>query len=230
MKEMYEYLPEPSSKFADLATVMLRDPANVYVFHSSEATAFPGYMEAMQRQAAKLHKQLVLAQVINERSGVPNTLIYTAQDTPRSFAISPTLATRNAIFSGGLTLLGGNATYDPTRHEVAVQLYWQNTADKQPDDTILMHIVNQSNGEVVLNADQQPLYGVIPLLAMAEGRSSDRSALDQPACRSEAGRLPGTRGRIRYQVGHAPHHRRPFARFRREQFDATLFRDQVNFT
>jgi hypothetical protein len=168
-KEMYEYLPEPSSKFADVATVLLHDPANVYVFHSSEATAFPGYLEAMQRQAAKLHKQLVMAQVITERNGISNTLIYTAQDTPRSFVVSPTLATRNAIFSGGLTLLGGNAIYDPTRHEIAVQLYWQNNAAKQPDDTVLMHIVDQATGQVVVNADQQPLYGSYPFSRWQKG-------------------------------------------------------------
>ncbi len=182
MKEMYEYLPEPSARFADLATVMLRDPANVYVFHSPGAAAFPSYMEAMQRQAAKLHKQLVPEQVINERSGVPNTLIYTAQTTPRNFEVSPTLATRRAIFSGGLTLLGGNTAYDPTRHEVAVQLYWQNTADKQPDDTILMHIVNQSTGEVVLNADQQPLYGSYPFSQWQKGEVvTDQRWISLPA-------------------------------------------------
>ena len=138
MKEMYEYQPEPSGKFADLATVMLRDASNVYVFHSPEVTAFPGYLPAMQRQAAKQHKELVLAQTINERSGLANTLIYTAQATPRSFVVSPTLATRNAVFSGGLTLLGGTAQYDAAQHEIAVQLYWQNNAAGQPDDTVLM--------------------------------------------------------------------------------------------
>jgi hypothetical protein len=182
MREMYEYLPEPSARFADVATVMLRDPANVYVFHSPEATAFPGYMDAMQRQAAKLHKQLVLAQVINERNGLPNTLIYTAQITPRSFVVSPTLATRNAIFSGGLTLLGGNTTYDPARHEIAVQLYWQNNAAKQPDDTVLMHVVDQSTGEVIVNADQQPLYGSYPFSQWQKGEVvTDQRWISLPA-------------------------------------------------
>ncbi len=169
MKEMYEYLPEPSAKFADLATVMLRDPANLYVFHAPQATAFPGYMEIMQRQAAKSHKQLVLAQVINERSGISNTLLYTAQTTPRSFEVSPALVTRNATFAGGLMLLGGSADYDPNRHEVAVQLYWQNTAGAQPDDTVLMHVVDQATGEVVVNADQQPLYGSYPFSQWQKG-------------------------------------------------------------
>jgi hypothetical protein len=169
MKEMYEYQPEPSGKFADLATVMLRDASNVYVFHSPELTAFPGYLPAMQRQAAKQHKELVLAQTINERSGLANTLIYTAQATPRSFVVSPTLATRNAVFSGGLTLLGGTAQYDAAQHEIAVQLYWQNNATGQPDDTVLMHVVNQSTGEVVVNADQQPLYGSYPFSQWQKG-------------------------------------------------------------
>ena len=168
-REMYEYLPEPSPKFADVATVMLRDPANVYLFHSPDSTAFPGTLEVVQRQAAKQHKQLVLAQVINERSGISNTLIYTAEDTPRNFVVSPTLATRNAIFAGGLMLLGGDVNYDAAKHEVVVQLYWQNTAAHQPDDTVLMHVVNQSTGEVVLTADQQPLYGSYPFSQWQQG-------------------------------------------------------------
>ena len=43
-----------------------------------------------------------------------------------------------------------------------LQLYWQSSADQQSDDTVLMHIVDQSNGQVVVNADQRPVYGSYP--------------------------------------------------------------------
>ncbi len=169
MREMYEYQPEPSPKFNDVATVMLRDPANIYVFHAPWTTAFGGYLEVMQRRAAEMHKDLVLQEVIRERDGAENTLIYTAVDTPRSFVISPTLATRNAIFTEGLTLLGGNAAYDPARHEVALWLYWLNTSEHQTDDTELVHIIDQSNGNAVLIADQQPFDGTYPFSQWKKG-------------------------------------------------------------
>jgi hypothetical protein len=97
-----------------------------------------------------------------ERTGTPNIVIYRAEDTPRQFTISPTLATRNAVFDGGLTLLGGEVAYDSAKREVAIELYWQSTADTQPDDTVLVHIVDQSNGNVAVVADQQPVYGSYP--------------------------------------------------------------------
>jgi hypothetical protein len=169
MREMYEYLPEPSPKFADVSTVLLRDPANVYVFHTPEVTAFKGHWDAFARSAAKLHKTVTPVETLFERTGMPNTIIYVAEDMPRSFIISPTLATRNAVFEGGLTLLGGKADYDPAKREIAVALYWQSNANKQPDDTVLVHIVDQSNGNVVLAADQQPVYGSYPFSQWQRG-------------------------------------------------------------
>jgi hypothetical protein len=169
MREMYEYLPEPSARFADVSTVMLRDPSNVYLFHAPDVTAFPGYLETMQRAAAQMHKQIMLQEEIDERSGAANTFIYTAADMPRSFVVSPTLATRNAVFSGGITLLGGTASYTSSRHEVAVQLYWQNHADHQTDDTVLVHVIDQADGKAIVIADQQPLYGSYPFSKWQNG-------------------------------------------------------------
>ncbi|MCL5995194.1 MAG: glycosyltransferase family 39 protein [Chloroflexi bacterium] len=169
MREMYEYLPEPSPTFADVSTVLLRDPSNIYVFHTPETTAFQGHWDVFARSAAKQHKTLIPTETLYERNGVPNTVIYQAEDTPRSFEVSPTLATRNAVFDGGLTLLGGKAAVDLARREIAVELYWQSTAAQQPDDTVLLHIVDQSNGEIIVVADQQPVYGSYPFSRWQQG-------------------------------------------------------------
>ncbi|MCL4504611.1 MAG: glycosyltransferase family 39 protein [Chloroflexi bacterium] len=169
MREMHEFVPVPSPRFADLATVMLRDPSNVYVFHAPDITAFKGHFEVMERQAGKAHKQLRLVQTIDERDGAPNTLIYGATDISRTFTLSPTLSNRNATLSGGLSLLGGQAAYDPTTHEVSVVLYWQNNAGSQPDDTVLVHIVDQSDGKIITTGDQQPVYGAYPFSIWQRG-------------------------------------------------------------
>jgi 4-amino-4-deoxy-L-arabinose transferase-like glycosyltransferase len=168
-QEVFEFLPQPSSKFDDMATVLLRNPANVYVFHAPETTAFRGYREAFERNALKAHKTLNVVETIYERNGDPNTLFVIAEETPRSFTLSPILATRKATFDGGLTLLGGQASYDPARREVAVELYWQSTADQQPDDTVLLHIVDQSNGKVAQVGDVQPVYGSYPFTRWQRG-------------------------------------------------------------
>jgi hypothetical protein len=169
MQEMFEYLPQPSPKFDDIATVLLRNPANVYVFHAPETAAFHGFQETFERMALKSHKTPTLAQTITERDGAPNILIYTADETPRRFTISPTLVTRNATVAGGLTLLGGDVSYHAERHEVTALLYWQTQAQRQPDDTVLVHIVEQTTGRVVLAADQQPVYGAYPFTQWQRG-------------------------------------------------------------
>lgn len=120
-----------------------------------------------------MHKQLQLVSAIPERDGTPHTLVYTATDAPRNFTISPTLATRRATFDDALTLLGGQVNYDPAAREVALQLHWQANADRLPDDTVLVHIVDQSTGEARLVADQQPLYGHYPFSQWQRGEVVD---------------------------------------------------------
>ena len=162
VREMYEYLPEPSPRFLDLATVLVREPANLYIFHTPQSTQFKGYLEAMRRAADIQHKQLNALKTLYEQDGTPSIILYSAETTPRSFVVSPTLATRNAVYDGGLVLLGGTSDYDAAHHEVAVQLYWQSTAQTQPDDVVLVHIVNQDTGDVIVAADTQPVYGSYP--------------------------------------------------------------------
>lgn len=157
--ELFETRPQPSPKFNDASIVALRDPANLYLFHAPAHTFFKGHWEVFAREAQKAHKTLTLAAAFNERDGAPNTLVYTAADTPRSFVISDTLAGRNAHFETGLALLGGKVSYDPSRREVAAMLQWQSTAQSLPDDTVLVHVVREASGEVVANGDVQPVYG-----------------------------------------------------------------------
>ena len=162
VKEMYEYLPEPSLRFADTASVMLREPNNLYLFHTPEFTAFKGHFEVLSQVAAKAHKRMELIGIFKERNGITNTLVYQAAAVSRSFTISPSLVTRNAVFAQGLLLLGGEVSLDSQNKSVFVNLHWQSTAPTQPDDTVLLHIVNQTTGEVVMNGDQQPVYGSYP--------------------------------------------------------------------
>ncbi len=173
LQEAYEFLPAPSPKFQDAASVLLREPANVYVAHAAGNETFRGYRDAFERQALRMHKRLQLLAAFPERDGTPHTLVYTAADAPRTFTISPSLATRNATFDDALTLLGGQVGYDPSAREVAVRLHWQSDADRLPDDTVLVHIVDQGTGEIRLVADQQPLYGSYPFSQWQKGEVVD---------------------------------------------------------
>lgn len=169
MREAYEFLPKPSARFDDVATALLQQPENVYVFHSPDATVFHGYEELFARAASRMHKQLQVVSTIRERLGMTESLVYESVDIPRSFVVSPTLATRNANFAGDLALLGGSAVYDPGKREVAINLLWQTGAAHQPDDTVLIHIVDQSSGAIVANGDQQPVYGSYPFSVWQKG-------------------------------------------------------------
>lgn len=170
-QEMFEYALQPSDKFADLSTVLLRDPSNVYLFHAPATTAFGGHWEIFARAAMKSRKQLTLEQTLTERDGMTNTLIYTAQPMTRSFEAPALTSPRNATFDSGLTLLGGDVQYDAVKREVAVMLHWQSNAATLPDDVVLLHIVDQSNGKVILTADTQPVYGAYPFPQWQQGEA-----------------------------------------------------------
>ena len=157
--ELFETRPRPSPTFNDASIVALRNPANLYLFHTPAHTFFKGHWEVFEREARKAHKTLTLAAAFNERDGAPNTLVYTAADTAPGFVVSDTLAGRNARFETGLALLGGQVSYDAPRREVSILLQWQSTARSLPDDTVLVHIVREASGEVVTNGDVQPVYG-----------------------------------------------------------------------
>lgn len=162
MREAYEYTQDPSPRFTDTSLVLLREPRNVYLFHAPETTAFGGHRERFERAALKSRMQLVQVAALHERDGMTNTLIYVAEPAPRMFD-APVLADpRGAMLSSGVELIGGEVRYDSARREVSVMLYWRALADALPDDTVLLHIVNQSTGEVVLAADTQPVYGAYP--------------------------------------------------------------------
>lgn len=169
MTEAYEFTQAPSPKFADTSTVLLRDPDNVYLFHAPQTTAFGGHWEIFERAAMKSRKQLVLEQTLTERDGVTNTMIYTAQPMTRTFEVPALTSPRNATFDSGLTLLAGDVNYDVAKHEVSVMLHWQSNASALPDDVVLLHIVDQSNGNVVLTADTQPVYGAYPFPQWQKG-------------------------------------------------------------
>jgi 4-amino-4-deoxy-L-arabinose transferase-like glycosyltransferase len=170
MKERYEFTQAPSPMFEDMSAVLLRDSNHLYVFHAPQTTAFAGHWQAFERVAMKSRKQLVLEQTLTERDGVTNTLIYTAQPMARSFEAPASMASpRNATFDSGLTLLGGDVRYDPAKRDVAVMLHWQSNAETLPNDTVLLHIVDQSTGNVVVAADTQPVYGAYPFTQWQQG-------------------------------------------------------------
>lgn len=168
-QEMFEYALQPSEKFADLSTVLLRDPDNVYLFHAPATTAFGGHWEMFERAAMKSRMQMTLEQALTERDGVTNTLIYTAQPMTRTFETPALASPRNAVFDTGVTLLGGDVAFDAAKREVAVMLQWQSNAGALPDDVVLLHIVDQSTGNVVLAADTQPVYGAYPFTQWQQG-------------------------------------------------------------
>lgn len=160
--EAFSYSPQPDSAFANTASVLLRDPATLYLFHTPETTLFGGRFDALQRAATQQHKTLTLEQTYSTRDGEAAILLYSARDTARTFDISPTLATRNAVFDNGVTLLGGRITHDPARREVKVELQWQSNVDALPADNVLLHVIDQSNGALIANGDHQPVYGNYP--------------------------------------------------------------------
>jgi 4-amino-4-deoxy-L-arabinose transferase-like glycosyltransferase len=161
-RETFGYSPQPDAAFANTASVLLRDPATLYLLHTPQTTLFGGRFDALQRVATQQHKTLTVEQTYNTRDGEPVILLYSARDTARTFDISPTLATRNAVFDNGVTLLGGRITHDPARSEVKVELQWQSNVDALPADNVLLHVIEQSNGALVANGDHQPAYGNYP--------------------------------------------------------------------
>ena len=173
-QEVYEPTQRPSAKFNDMSAVLLRDPQNTYLFHPPAQTFFSGRWEMFNREAQKAHKVVVIEKQLTERDGVPNSWIVTAHDAPRSFVISPTLAGRNAAFDTGVLLLGGHVSYDPAAREAAISLQWQAQKGGLPDDTVLVHIVNQNTGEVAATGDTQPVYGSYKMPAWQK----DEVALD----------------------------------------------------
>jgi hypothetical protein len=55
-------------------------------------------------------------------------------------------------------LLGGRVTHDAVRREVRVDLQWRSDADRLAADSILLHVIDQSNGALIANGDHQPIY------------------------------------------------------------------------
>ena len=169
LREAYEYTQSPSARFAELSAVLLREPAHVYLFHAPQVTAFSGHWPVFQRAALTMRRELVQTHVIVERDGTPHTLIYEARPMPRLFDQPALRNPRHAWVGDGLELLGGDVSYDPTSREVFVMLYWRAHSDSLPDDTVLVHIVNQATGEVVAIGDAQPFYGHYPFSGWRAG-------------------------------------------------------------
>ncbi|PJF46583.1 MAG: hypothetical protein D6709_02800 [Chloroflexi bacterium] len=169
MREAFEYTQQPSERFAALSQVLLRTPEHIYLFHAPHTTAFGGHWERFERAALQSHMQLAPLAVIRERDGITHTLIYEAQPAPRNFAAPNLDSPRNAKLASGVALLGGEVRYAAAQREVTVMLYWQALTEPLPDDTVLLHIVNQSTGEVVLAADTQPVYGAYPFSRWQRG-------------------------------------------------------------
>ncbi len=209
MKERYEFTQSPSPKFNDMSAVLLRDPSHLYVFHAPQTTAFSGHWEAFARAAMKARMQLVLEQTLTERDGMTNTLIYSAQPMTRSFELPALAAPRNATFDTDLTLLGGDVAYDPARREAAVMLDWQSNAAALPDDVVLLHIVDQSTGNVVLAADMQPVYGAYPFTQWQQGEVVRDPALGDAAGGVAGRHVSGAGRRLRPGNRPAPRHQRP---------------------
>jgi hypothetical protein len=162
LREAYEYTQSPSARFAELSEVLLREPANVYLFHAPRVTAFSNHWPIFQRTALKMRRQLVQTHVISERDGSPHTLIYVAQMMKPTFDLPALHNPRHAWFGNDLELLGGEVNYDPSLREVSVMLYWRAHSNELSDDTVLLHIVNQTTGEVVAIGDAKPSYGHYP--------------------------------------------------------------------
>ncbi len=156
--EVFGYAPQPSKDFQNVASVLLRDSSTIYLFHGPQATLFHGRLTALQRAATMQDKELELQHTYFGRDGEPAIQLYTAHDAHASFVISPALTERNAIFANGVTLLGGHITYDTAQHEVRVDLQWRSDTDHLATDSILLHVIDQSNGTRVADGDHQPIY------------------------------------------------------------------------
>jgi hypothetical protein len=74
--EVFGYTPEPGPAFA--ASLPLADPAQRYLFHGDDYTAFPRF-EALRQAAAQAGKQVRLQQTFYERSGTPVYLVYSVE-------------------------------------------------------------------------------------------------------------------------------------------------------
>ena len=52
-REAFEYRPQPSPQFHELAATLIRDPRNLYVFHTPAFTEFRGYREALDASGGR---------------------------------------------------------------------------------------------------------------------------------------------------------------------------------
>ncbi len=163
IQERFELSPRPSPEFESLCTVMLRDePDTVYLFHPPDKTLFNGAWATLSRTAQKLRKQLVVQHIFYERDQTINTLLYAATPMTASFDLPTLPHLRNADIGPGLRLLGGDVTYNTNGRELSVQLHWLARTGQLPDETVLLHIVDQSNGQVVQTGDHRPVYDNYP--------------------------------------------------------------------
>lgn len=162
MREAYEYTSAPSPEFERLNMALLHEGDHVYLFHPPPLAAFDGHYELLERAALKLHQRLIRQAQVQARDGSAYALVYAAQPAPRSFQPPELAARRDATFGDDLMLLGGEVRYDPAKREVSIWLHWQSRGNRLADDTVLVHIVRQSDGEVVLVADTPPVYGSYP--------------------------------------------------------------------
>lgn len=167
--ERFGYTPQPDAQFLDVAAVLLRDPSTVYLFHGPQATLFHDRLDALQRAATMQYKSLDLQHTYFGRDGEPAIQLYTAQAIQPSFVVSPALAARNALFANGVTLLGGRITHDKARNEVRVDLQWRSDSERLTADSILLHVIDQSNGALITDGDHQPLYDSHPFDAWQRG-------------------------------------------------------------
>jgi len=79
-REVYEFRSRPSPRFEAVCAGLLRDPANVYLFHVPRHTAFNGVWEIFIRTAGRLRKRVRLEEEVYERTGSPNARIYAVED------------------------------------------------------------------------------------------------------------------------------------------------------
>jgi hypothetical protein len=80
MREAFEYATSPSASYDRTCWLLLSEPANLYVFHAPEETAFRGRFEVLAEVAARRGTKLRVIETLAQRDGRPNIVLVVADD------------------------------------------------------------------------------------------------------------------------------------------------------
>ncbi len=158
-EEMFGFSQIPEANFEVICSDALRQPNVRFIAHALSNEVFRGRLQICERNAQKLGLQFQKDAVFVQRDGAVNSELYSVVSPEPLRAIPADYTARNATIGDGVTLLGHHMSVNHALGEITLRLLFRADQDKLVDDTLLIHVINESTGQLVLAADQKPRYG-----------------------------------------------------------------------